>query len=107
MKRILILTCVIAGLATSAFANAKGDHEALAALKIDAAAAAQAAEAHTPGKITSLDVDQDDKSGEPLYKVEIIDTAGKEHKLEVNGLTGAVSAAQTDSDHDGDDGDSD
>lgn len=105
MKRILILTCAIAGLATSAFA--KGDQEALAALKIDAAAAAQAAEAHTPGKITSLDVDQDDKSGEPLYKVEIIDNAGKEHKLEVNGLTGAVSAAKTDSDQDGDDGDSD
>lgn len=109
MKRTLILTTAMAALTTGALAdtNGKATETALANIKIDAAAAIKAAEVHTPGKVASLDVDEDDKTGEPVYDVEIVDQNGKEHKLVVNGLTGAVAQAAADDDHDGDDGDSD
>lgn len=109
MKRTLILASVLAGLTSGALAETRANSTevALAKVKIDFAAAAKAAEAQTPGMVASLDVDEDDKTGEPFYKVEIMDKDGKEHKVIVNGVTGAVAQAPTDADHEGDDGDAD
>jgi len=107
MRKAIILVCAVAALATPAVADQAKTDTAVEAVKIDALAAVKAAEAHTPGKIASLDVDKDDETGEPYYAVEIIDNSGKEHKLAVNGLTGIVQPMSADSDRQGDNGDSD
>ncbi|MEV5595156.1 PepSY domain-containing protein [Streptomyces sp. NPDC052496] len=85
-----------------------GIARARAGLKGTTVDAAQAAEkaAATYGKVTSVDLDDDHRST-PVWEVETVSKDGKEHQLNVDPKTAAVTVAPQDKDNDDNDNDND
>ena len=72
---------------------------------LNASDAAKAALASQPGKVTKVELD--DEEGYVVYEVEIIDNNGVEHDLKVDAGNGDILKAETDNDNDADDRDDD
>ena len=98
----VLATALGAGLAPQAFAaepSAKADAQemqALAAAKLSAGAAIDAALAQTPGKVSELQFNLENGVGN--YEVSILGQDGAEHDFAVDAATGKVSVIAADED---------
>lgn len=68
---------------------------------LNASDAAEAALASQPGKVTKVELD--DEEGYVVYEVEIIDNNGVEHDLKVDAGNGDILKSETDNDNDDND----
>lgn len=83
------------------------ENSAAKSARTDAVAAASKAAANTGGTVTSVSLEDDVRSGSPVWEVETVGKNGTEHEVSIDSGSGKVTQQSTDDDSDDDHGDDD